>query len=171
MPFVNPLTGKKRRRSTNRTSRNNRSLALDAYDSMVVRALHKRIENLMELLCACLVVASLCMLSWSLSLIDDDIISVITLSWIALVNEMNREIVHLFALDSQLVDLDPDDELPRGHSCRPRRHCSLDDYGSPEQVFLDTNFMPDDIRMIMQFLQIPEVYRVEVLFIVLFEFF
>jgi hypothetical protein len=59
MPFVNPLTGKKRRRSTNRTSRNNRSHALDAYDSMVVRALHKRIESLMELLSSCLVAVSL----------------------------------------------------------------------------------------------------------------
>ena len=168
MPFVNALTGKKRRRTTNRTSRNRRSLALDAYDCMVVRDLHKRIESLMDLLSVSLVTVSVLMLSWSLNFVDEDIISVITLSWIALMNEINLEIVHLLSLDSQLVDLDPEDELAKGHSCRPRHHCSLEDYGSPEKVYQDTGFSPDEIRTIMEFLEIPEVLRIEVHFILLF---
>ena len=163
MPIFNPLTGKKRRRRTCETSQVIRKVqALDAKDVMILKALHKRIENMIELLSSCIYSTSVCMITWTLNLVDPHAASLLTLSWMALVFELMLNIINYFDLDSQIADIDPEDEFPKGHACRPRRHPNLENYGSSVDICNDTNFRPKEIRTIMEFLQIPDVYRIDV---------
>jgi len=80
--------------------------------------------------------------------------------WLIQLIDIDNEMDYLFELDSVLVDIDPEDHLRKGHACKPRRHPSLNDYGTPQQIFEDTGFTPDQIRTLLEFFQLPEVYRV-----------
>ena len=154
MPHFNERTGRKRRRTTWETSRNNRIEALDAADVVAMRTIQNRIYVGIHSLIHALIPFMQSILFNTLGLIDPNVGDVLIYICSVCVNVIDLFIQINLQFDSALVDIEPEDELTRAHSCKPRINCALDNY-SASQVKQDTNFLPSEIRTLINFFDLP----------------
>ena len=115
MPIFNNANGKKRRRLTNETPFNKRSQALDATGALLMERIQNDISDTLELLCLSLEILQLAILAWFLEILDDAAGLMVIQKFMILVIQLQQRVMTLMGEYPALVDIEPEDELPRGH--------------------------------------------------------
>jgi len=154
MTLINNATNKKRRRRTNETAANKRSQALDSNGAMVLINIQNHIDEALVAFTASLYTILMTAYAWAFEIFDDAAGFAFIQQALTLAVQIQHRIMHLMILDSQLADIEPEDELPRGHSLEPRRYPRIDDYNSDDQAMINTNFRCGEIRILYNFFQL-----------------
>jgi hypothetical protein len=99
--------------------------------------------------------------AWIFEMFDDAVGLALIQQAMMLVFQIQHRIMYLMDLDSQLADIEPEDELPRGHSLLPRGHPRILDYNSDDQAMMNTNFRIGEIQMLYNFFQLAGAARID----------
>jgi hypothetical protein len=94
-------------------------------------------------------------------ILGDEHAAWLVLQSIICVLQQITEVMILMEHDSDLADIQPGDELPRGHSLFPRRHPSIMDYNSDDQAMLATHFRIGELMILKDFFQLGQVQQLD----------
>jgi hypothetical protein len=157
--LTNDRTGCKRRGRTFETASNKRSQALDATSAMLLKNIHDRIDDALEQIAIANVLCQMSQMVW-LILGDEESAWLVLHSMICVLQQIT-EVLILMEHDSDLADIQPGDELPRGHSLFPKRHPSIMGYNSDDQAMLATNFRIGELMILKDFFQLGQVQQLD----------
>jgi len=146
---INTFTGRKRKRATYSTSRNNRSQALYAIDRLEMRNVHEQLSRAFQITTGTLYLFILTIVCSILDVFDHETFQIIIQICLGIAEISRLHINLLRRCDSRIGDIFV--ELRRGHSCRPRHHVIVGDY-TPDQIRGFTTFFPWEIEVITDFL-------------------
>jgi hypothetical protein len=156
---INPLTGNRRRRPTWQTSRSNRLLALDATDVKVLRQIQNciRVGLFYELMSSSMFIQSV-MLHRLLP--NPNVTQALVHLSAHSVMEWTLSVLRYAEMVAQFADIHPEDILPKAHICSPIVQWRIYDF-SASVLKRDTNFCPNEIELLLGFLQLPHNIRIE----------
>jgi len=90
-----------------------------------------------------------------LEVLDQDLVDLLVLASGAFLLLVNLRLQMLLEQESEVADIDPEDELPRGHALRPRIQKTLQDYTDVE-LLGKTNFARQEIQTLIRFFDLPQ---------------
>ncbi len=156
---INPFTQRNRRRPTWQTSRNNRLLALDATDAMVLRQIQNgiRVGLYGQVMASHLFIQSVILRHL---LPNHDVTqALVYLSSQSVMAWTDFVLIYLES-DALFADIAPEDMFARAHACSPIVHLRIADF-SASVLKLDTNFTPGEIELLLGFLQLQPNISIE----------
>jgi len=157
MPHFNNRTNKKRRRPTYSTSRNNRiEEALYSIDQQILDRIHSDIFKALATMIQALQFYLYSIVIEYFELLDIiDIEMLVNLSslYVAFIYFQLQRLLHN---ESEHGDLDPEDELPRGHALNNRIRKNLNDY-TDHTLWSKTNFLCHEIELLIRFFRLREL--------------
>jgi hypothetical protein len=151
-PLINDQTGNLRKRRTFETAFNRRSQALDATGAMILEYIQDSVEEALQALYTTLFILMMSSMAWFFEMFDDEQGAAMVQQSTLLFTHLQFRIMALMGLDYDLADIQPEDELPRGHSLHPRRHPSiLESFTCDDQALRATNFSIAELVFLRNF--------------------
>ena len=121
-----------------------------------MESIQNNISKTLELLGLSLVTLQLAILAWFLEIFDDATGLMVIHQFLILVVQLQQRVMALMDQDSDLVDIEPEDELPRGHCQYRRNHPRIADYTSDDQAMMETNFRLRELTILLHFFQLEQ---------------
>jgi len=157
MPEYNQRSGRKRRRLTYSTSRSNRAMeGLYSIDRLLLRRLYTKIYETIRNMYRVLQFLIFSYVMWSFELLDNNIIETMMNASMLFAAFTRLVLEHLLVEVSDHCDIDPGDELERGHAHKPRIYKRLEDF-TDQELRDSTNFDRWDIESLIRFFDLPEI--------------